>query len=358
MSLVFLARSLVTTTFGFEAEGKEAEVDAKHLSLMVTALLRDSQPSLRQSLNVAFAPSKAIGKVLAVELPDNGNPRCTVLYPASAKASNEIEEGLTKRGFEVTRLNTYTTELVSHVDEIVLEQALLAPVIAVASPSAIRAWVTLIPEPQRWDNAVACIGETTALAAKKLGLRNVYFPENPGIEGWVNSILEALQVQNQLQKMMGVYGFKGGRSGNPCWRKRRGGRQQRRDGNGAHETTKAWTNCAIIFIPPQQSRLVSAINLRRLPSSSNRSNRPVAAISHDVIAVAADSIPHIATCNHRNWPTSSPLEKCREVAGRGTDSVNHHLPAAPASVRRQSARRRHRTPFQSLAEKRTKIRAF
>ncbi|CAA0807831.1 Uroporphyrinogen-III synthase- chloroplastic [Striga hermonthica] len=48
------------------------------------------QPSLRQSLNVAFAPSKAIGKVLAVELPDNGNPRCTVLYPPSAKASNEI----------------------------------------------------------------------------------------------------------------------------------------------------------------------------------------------------------------------------------------------------------------------------
>ncbi|GER36350.1 uroporphyrinogen-III synthase family protein [Striga asiatica] len=48
------------------------------------------QPSLRKSLNVAFAPSKAIGKVLAVELPDNGNPRCRVLYPASAKASNEI----------------------------------------------------------------------------------------------------------------------------------------------------------------------------------------------------------------------------------------------------------------------------
>ncbi|GER53722.1 uroporphyrinogen-III synthase family protein [Striga asiatica] len=159
------------------------------------------QPSLKQSLNVAFMPSKAIGKVLAVELPDNGNQRCTVLYPASAKASNEIEEGLTKRGFEVTRLNTYTTELVNHVDEIVLEQALLAPVIAVASPSAIRAWISLIPEPQRWDNAVACIGGTTALAAKKLGLRNVYFPENPGIEGWVNSILEALQVQNQLQKV-------------------------------------------------------------------------------------------------------------------------------------------------------------
>ncbi|KAI3465400.1 hypothetical protein Pfo_022063 [Paulownia fortunei] len=158
-------------------------------------------PSLKQSLNVAFAPSKAIGKVLAAELPDHGNARCTVLYPASAKASNEIEEGLGMRGFEVTRLNTYTTEPVSHVDQMVLKQALFAPVIAVASPSAVRAWVSLIPEPQQWDNAVACIGETTALAAKKLGLRNVYFPANPGIEGWVNSILEALRVQNQLQKV-------------------------------------------------------------------------------------------------------------------------------------------------------------
>lgn len=45
------------------------------------------------------------------------------------------------------------------------------------------AWVGLMPESQRWDNAAACIGETTALAAKKLGLRSVYFPANPGLEG-------------------------------------------------------------------------------------------------------------------------------------------------------------------------------
>ncbi|KAL6493246.1 hypothetical protein OROGR_033005 [Orobanche gracilis] len=201
------------------------------------------QSSLKQNLNVDFAPSKAIGKVLAAELPDLGHSRCSVLYPASSKASNEIEEGLKKRGFEVTRLNAYTTEPVGHVDEIVLEQALSAPVIAVASPSAIGmdssigtksysrgvfsssgmdAWISLIPKPQQWDNAVACIGETTALAAKKLGLRNVYYPDNPGIEGvqlrkisswvaeqfikepgssWVNSILEALEVQYQLQKV-------------------------------------------------------------------------------------------------------------------------------------------------------------
>ncbi|KAM7521040.1 hypothetical protein LguiB_020002 [Lonicera macranthoides] len=165
------------------------------------SIFEEVSDSSKQFLDVAFTPSKATGKVLASELPKHGDRKCRVLYPASAKASNEIEEGLSKRGFEVTRLNTYTTVSVNHVDKMVFEQALAAPVVAVASPSALRAWVNLIPESQRWDNSVACIGETTALAAKRLGLRNVYYPRNPGLEGWVESILEALRVYDQFQKV-------------------------------------------------------------------------------------------------------------------------------------------------------------
>ncbi|KAL5558595.1 hypothetical protein UlMin_034806, partial [Ulmus minor] len=81
---------------------------------------------------------------------------------------------------------------VHDVDQMVLEQALSAPVVAVASPSAVRAWVNLIPKSKEWSNSVACIGETTASAAKKLGLTNVYYPTSPGLEGWVDKILEAL----------------------------------------------------------------------------------------------------------------------------------------------------------------------
>ncbi|KAK6245286.1 hypothetical protein SCA6_008376 [Theobroma cacao] len=139
--------------------------------------------SSKHSLDVAFAPSKATGKILASELPKDGNRRCTVLYPASVKASNEIEEGLSSRGFQVMRLNTYTTVLVDHVDQIVLEKALSVPVVAVASPSAVQAWVNLISKPDSWSNSVACIGETTASAAKRLGLKNVYFPTQPGLDG-------------------------------------------------------------------------------------------------------------------------------------------------------------------------------
>lgn len=153
------------------------------------------------SLQVAFTPSKATAKVLASQLPRGGDDeKCSVLYPASVKASSELEEGLSSRGFEVTRLNTYTTVPVQHVDPLLLEQALTAPVLAVASPSAVRAWLEVIPAIENWSNAVACIGETTGSAAKRLGLRNVYYPSNPGLEGWVGSILDALKVHDHAHK--------------------------------------------------------------------------------------------------------------------------------------------------------------
>ncbi|KMT19333.1 hypothetical protein BVRB_1g013360 [Beta vulgaris subsp. vulgaris] len=151
-------------------------------------------------LKIAFAPSKATAKVLASELPKHGDEKCRVLYPASVKASNEIEEGLSTRGFDVTRLNTYTTVAVRHVDPQLLEQAFASAVIAVASPSAVRAWLKVNPSAGEWNTAVACIGETTALAAKKLGLQNVYYPLNPGLEGWVDSIIDALKAQDHDHK--------------------------------------------------------------------------------------------------------------------------------------------------------------
>ncbi|KAF6176671.1 hypothetical protein GIB67_034533 [Kingdonia uniflora] len=177
------------------------------------SVFKEVLQSPQQSLSVDFSPSKedikwdtallfiATGKVLALELPKYGNKICTVLYPASVKAGNEIVEGLTQRGFEVTRLNTYSTVSVCDVERTVLAQAISAPVVTVASPSAIRAWVNLISEYERKGGAVACIGETTALAAKRLGLTNVYYPSNPGLEGWVDSILEALRVHDQVQKV-------------------------------------------------------------------------------------------------------------------------------------------------------------
>lgn len=152
------------------------------------------------ALHLAFTPSKATGKVLASELPDNVGKTSSVLYPASLKASSEIEEGLSRRGFDVLRLNTYTTVPVQSVDATLLQQALSAPVLSVASPSAIRAWMNLIQNEKQWSNNVACIGETTASAARRLGFKKVYHPEQPGLEGWVDSIMEALTAHEELHR--------------------------------------------------------------------------------------------------------------------------------------------------------------
>lgn len=67
---------------------------------------------------IAYTPTKALAKMLAVELPPvEGKAGPTrVLYPASKKAQKTLEEGLAARVgpdgkplFEVVRLNTYDT---------------------------------------------------------------------------------------------------------------------------------------------------------------------------------------------------------------------------------------------------------
>jgi uroporphyrinogen-III synthase len=42
------------------------------------------------------------------------------------------------------------------------------------------------------DVAVACIGSTSARAAEKLGLQRIFYPEEPSLDNFVGSILEAL----------------------------------------------------------------------------------------------------------------------------------------------------------------------
>eukprot|EP00850_Spirogloea_muscicola_P004152 SM000017S02892 [mRNA] locus=s17:884584:887160:- [translate_table: standard] len=152
-----------------------------------------------QSVNVFFTPTKAIGKALVVELPKAPEGSGRVLYPASVKASNDIEEGLTARGFDVTRLNTYSTSNNDQIDRDALRLAASAKVAAFASPTAVKAWVELVMKESEWDGAAACIGSTSAEAARKYGFKRIFYPDKPGIDGWVDSILEALEAPQASQ---------------------------------------------------------------------------------------------------------------------------------------------------------------
>jgi uroporphyrinogen-III synthase len=156
-------------------------------------------------IDVAFVPSKATAKTLVKELPSgSGQPgqTQTVLYPASAQAAKTLQEGLTARGFVVTRLDTYDTLPTTWTGA---EQSMASNVhvACFASPSAVTGWL----ENQKTGNnksvLAACIGETSAAACRLQGFpqENVFFPDKPGLAGWVAAVraaVDSLEVAEQL----------------------------------------------------------------------------------------------------------------------------------------------------------------
>jgi len=76
------------------------------------------------------------------------------------EVSNVVQKGLEARGCVVTRLDTYDTVPVTRLDAEAREAARGAGVTAIASPSAVNAWVELVGGPEQADVAFACIGES------------------------------------------------------------------------------------------------------------------------------------------------------------------------------------------------------
>lgn len=56
-----------------------------------------------------------------------------------------------------------------------------------------RAWRKLIGDQDLNTSIIACIGSTTAVAAEKQGFTHIYFPEQPGIDGFVAAIKDGLE---------------------------------------------------------------------------------------------------------------------------------------------------------------------
>lgn len=145
-----------------------------------------------------FTPSKANAETLVKELPVSGDGKPTrILYPASAKAARTLQDGLEARNgnVKVTRLNTYSTEKVTSVERDVMVSAVSADVVTFGSPSAVKAWLALSglgDTKEQQHPLYACIGGTSAKACDKVGLPGVLFPEQPGVDGWEQIVLEAL----------------------------------------------------------------------------------------------------------------------------------------------------------------------
>lgn len=142
-------------------------------------------------LEVAFQPSRATANDLVKELLEylatvDLTKTGKFVYPASMKAANTLQDGIESRGYEVLRLNTYGTEP-ARWNPAQIEAANEIDIVTFASPSAVKVWAERIGTN---NQSVACIGETSAQAASNAGFKTVMFPENPGMDGWVNATID------------------------------------------------------------------------------------------------------------------------------------------------------------------------
>lgn len=163
-------------------------------SIKVAAVGKATEQVLRDNgMDVHFCPSKATAKTLVKELP--GEAGTSVLYPASRRAQLTLEEGLAQRGFEVTRLNTYDTVTATWTDN-QRDVASSCRIACFASPSAIKGWLINTKKLGSRDQPVlaACIGETSAQACREQGWaeQDIFYPDKPGIDGWVDAVEQAL----------------------------------------------------------------------------------------------------------------------------------------------------------------------
>lgn len=150
-------------------------------------------------ITVGFVPSKATGRTLVDELPPAEAEEIPpdVLYPASELAGPVVEEGLRAKGYNVVRLNTYSTESAVWPADF-KETAKTVSVVTFASPSSVQGWIrNCAPEDSL---KVACIGETSRKAAIAAGFleSNVYCPESPSVANWVDAISNALRGAPEL----------------------------------------------------------------------------------------------------------------------------------------------------------------
>lgn len=166
-----------------------------------------SEIFLRNDIAIAFTPTISTFKQLAAQLPTTSYRN--VIYPVSSKASPNNVQLLVDRGFNVQRINTYTTETRA-LSAAELAAAERVDVVTFASPTTVKGWCmnrNLDLDIGRGNSCkqqlhmpVACIGETSAAAARKAGFTNVFYPDKPGMKGWISAIEDAKVMVRERRK--------------------------------------------------------------------------------------------------------------------------------------------------------------
>ncbi len=146
----------------------------------------------RYGLIADLVPERATGRDLAAALPDVAGQR--VLLPRSDQALRDLPEVLAARGAQVTEVIAYTVKPVApNPAGLAALDAGEVDVAAFFSPSALHGLAGMLgrPLPDALRGiAIACIGPTTAAAARELGLNVTILPDLPTVEGLVDALIK------------------------------------------------------------------------------------------------------------------------------------------------------------------------
>ena len=113
-----------------------------------------------------------------------------IVLPLGNLARTVIQDHLEKLA-ECTRINVYRTEMPEYVDKTIAEkiEKNYYDMLIFTSPSGIHHFTELFPKGNKNSIRLACIGETTANAARKKGMLPLVVAQNSSSAGIVESIL-------------------------------------------------------------------------------------------------------------------------------------------------------------------------
>jgi uroporphyrinogen III methyltransferase/synthase len=116
-----------------------------------------------------------------------------VLFPSADIAPSVIADGLTEKGWKVTRVDAYRTVNLPAPDPDVLAEAARADAVIFTATSAVSAYLALRTSegsPLTMPPCVVCIGATTAADARALGVTGVIEARSPSTAGMVAALVE------------------------------------------------------------------------------------------------------------------------------------------------------------------------
>ncbi len=173
--------------------------DARSLgSTLVAAVGAATAGALRTAgVEPDLVPAEHRAAGLVAEFPDYepGSPGNLVLFPCAEEAPSTISEGLGAKGWEVRRIHAYRTVALPPPEGWLLDRMAHADAVTFAASSSATAYAALkgpdgapLPVPP----LVICMGSTTAMDARALGMTGVEEADGPSSEGIVAALARNL----------------------------------------------------------------------------------------------------------------------------------------------------------------------